>query len=169
MLIVPVPSRSASSSCATLARNISEEVTFSARSVTCSPTKRLLEAELVGQQDRLAILGERLPRLRPGGCNGIMNMPSFIARHRLRRASALPSTSEGRPMNSPQTIDWDEQEFAEVRPGIFGATVHTPNLTATLYRYDAGSSWETHAHPQDQMTYVMSGAIDFVVDGAPCA
>ena len=70
-------------------------------------------------------------------------------------------------MNSPQTIDWDEQEFAEVRPGIFGATVHTPNLTATLYRYDAVSSWETHAHPQDQMTYVVSGAIDFVVDGAP--
>ena len=70
-------------------------------------------------------------------------------------------------MNAPQTIDWDEQEFAEVHPGIFGATVHTPNLTATLYRYDAGSSWETHAHPQDQMTYVISGAIDFVVDGTP--
>src|SRR6476661_983316 len=66
-----------------------------------------------------------------------------------------------------QTIDWDDQEFSEVRPGIFGATVHTPNLTATLYRYDAGSSWETHAHPQDQMTYVVSGAIDFVVAGAP--
>ncbi len=72
-------------------------------------------------------------------------------------------------MHSPQTIDWDEQEFAEIRPGIFGATVHTPNLTATLYRYGAGSSWETHAHPQDQMTFVVSGAIDFVVDGRPCA
>ena len=70
-------------------------------------------------------------------------------------------------MYLPQTIDWDEQEFAEVRPGIFGATVHTPNLTATLYRYGAGSSWETHAHPQDQMTFVVSGAIDFVVDGRP--
>jgi quercetin dioxygenase-like cupin family protein len=70
-------------------------------------------------------------------------------------------------MDAPQTIDWDEQEFAEVRPGIFGATVHTPKLTATLYRYEAGSSWETHEHPQDQMTYVISGAIDFVVDGEP--
>src|SRR6476661_2474614 len=64
-----------------------------------------------------------------------------------------------------QTIDWDDQEFSEVRPGIFGATVHTPQLSATLYRYDAGSSWETHSHPQDQMTYVLEGTIDFVVDG----
>ncbi len=41
-------------------------------------------------------------------------------------------------MDTPQTIDWDEQEFTEVRPGIFGSTVHTPQLTATLYRYGAG-------------------------------
>jgi quercetin dioxygenase-like cupin family protein len=70
-----------------------------------------------------------------------------------------------RLMNRPQAIDWDAQEFVEVRPGIEGATVHTPQLTATLYRYSPGSSWETHAHPQDQMTFVVEGAIDFVVDG----
>lgn len=29
-------------------------------------------------------------------------------------------------------IDWAEEEFKEVRPGIYGATVHTPQLTATL-------------------------------------
>jgi quercetin dioxygenase-like cupin family protein len=67
----------------------------------------------------------------------------------------------------PQTIDWDELEFTEVRPGIFGATVHTPQLTATLYRYDPGSSWEEHHHPQDQITSVVAGEIDFVVAGAP--
>jgi quercetin dioxygenase-like cupin family protein len=70
-------------------------------------------------------------------------------------------------MNEPRTIDWDAQEFVEVRPGIHGATVHTPQLTATLYRYAPGSSWETHAHPQDQMTFVVEGAIDFVVAGEP--
>ena len=70
-------------------------------------------------------------------------------------------------MESARTIDWDAREFVEVRPGIRGSTVHTPQLTATLYRYDAGSSWETHAHPQDQMTFVVEGAIDFVVDGKP--
>ena len=70
-------------------------------------------------------------------------------------------------MDTPQTVDWDEQEFTEVRPGIFGATIHTPQLTATLYRYGPGSSWEEHQHPQDQITMVLEGAIDFVVAGAP--
>lgn len=69
--------------------------------------------------------------------------------------------------DSPQTIDWSTQEFTEARPGIFGATVHTPQLTAILYRYDAGSSWEEHQHPQDQITTVLTGAIDFVVGGSP--
>jgi len=115
-----------------------------------------------------------------------MNMPSFIVvlpgcagRHGEELAInwscaqdydsawCVSSTTEGSDMQTPQTIDWDEQEFAEVRPGILGATVHTPNLTATLYRYSPGSSWETHAHPQDQMTFVVAGAIDFVVAGRP--
>lgn len=69
-------------------------------------------------------------------------------------------------MDVPQTIDWDAQEYAEVRPGIFGATVHTPQLTATLYRYGAGTSWEEHQHSQDQITQVLEGVIDFVVNGA---
>lgn len=73
----------------------------------------------------------------------------------------------GDPMHRPQTIDWDQQQFTEARPGIFGATVHSPQLTATLYRYDGGSSWEEHEHPQDQVTCVIEGEIDFVVAGRP--
>ncbi len=68
-------------------------------------------------------------------------------------------------MSDAQKIDWSEQEFSEVRPDIFGATVHTPQLTATLYRYGGGSSWEEHQHTQDQITTVLEGVIDFVVDG----
>jgi len=70
-------------------------------------------------------------------------------------------------MSGAQKIDWSEQEFTEVRPGIHGATVHSPQLTATLYRYDGGSSWEEHQHPQDQITTVLEGAVDFLVDGQP--
>ena len=70
-------------------------------------------------------------------------------------------------MLDPQTIDWSEREFSEVRPGIFGSTVHTPQLTATLYRYGAGSSWEEHHHPQDQITMVLEGSVDFIVAGEP--
>lgn len=68
-------------------------------------------------------------------------------------------------MDTAQTITWAEQEFTEVRPGIWGSTVHTPQLTATLYRYDPGSTWEEHQHPQDQITTVLEGEIDFVVAG----
>ncbi len=70
-------------------------------------------------------------------------------------------------MDEPQKIDWSQREFTEARPGIFGATVHTPQLTATLYRYAPGSSWEEHQHPQDQITQVLEGEIDFVVAGQP--
>ncbi len=64
-------------------------------------------------------------------------------------------------------IDWADQEFTEVRPNVYGATVHTPQLTATLYRYGGGSSWEEHQHAEDQITTVLEGAIEFVVAGEP--
>ena len=70
-------------------------------------------------------------------------------------------------MSGEQKIDWGEQKFTEVRPNIYGATVHTQQLTATLYRYGGGSSWEEHQHPQDQITTVLEGVVDFVVDGRP--
>src|SRR3954463_13746705 len=62
----------------------------------------------------------------------------------------------------------DEGEFAEVRPGIFGATTDTDQLTVTVYRYEPGCAWETHAHPEDQVTFIAEGGtVDFVVDGRP--
>jgi quercetin dioxygenase-like cupin family protein len=60
---------------------------------------------------------------------------------------------------------WDEQDFSEVRPGIFGATIDTEQLTATVYRYEPGCEWETHDHPEDQITCVLEGGtVDFIVD-----
>ena len=60
------------------------------------------------------------------------------------------------------------QDWTEVRPGIFGATVDTEQLTVTVYRYEPGCEWETHEHPEDQVTFVAEGGtVDFVVDGRP--
>ncbi|MFN8215956.1 MAG: cupin domain-containing protein [Solirubrobacterales bacterium] len=70
-------------------------------------------------------------------------------------------------MENPRKIRWEDQELVEARPGIFGATVQTPQLTAILYRYEPGSSWEEHSHPQDQFTMVLEGTVDFVVAGEP--
>jgi quercetin dioxygenase-like cupin family protein len=66
---------------------------------------------------------------------------------------------------NPFTVDWSTREFFEVRPGIHGATVHTPQLTVTLYRYEPGSTWEEHEHPEDQVSSVIEGEIDFTVAG----
>ena len=63
---------------------------------------------------------------------------------------------------------WQDLDFSEVRPGIFGATIDTEQLTATIYRYEPGCAWETHEHPEDQVTCVIEGGtVDFVVDGRP--
>jgi quercetin dioxygenase-like cupin family protein len=64
------------------------------------------------------------------------------------------------------SLRWDDQEFTEVRPGIFGATIDSEQLTVTIYRYEPGCAWETHQHPEDQITFVSEGGtVDFVVDG----
>lgn len=62
-------------------------------------------------------------------------------------------------------VDWTTVPSSEVRPGIHGQTVHTPQLTVTRYRYEPGSSWEEHSHPEDQVTWVIDGEIDFTVAG----
>lgn len=62
-------------------------------------------------------------------------------------------------MKSPLVIDWDAREFVEMRPGIFGCTVVSADLTVTMYRYAPGSAWEQHHHPEDQLTIVLTGEI----------
>jgi quercetin dioxygenase-like cupin family protein len=59
----------------------------------------------------------------------------------------------------PLLIDWDAREFSEVRPHIQGCTIVSADLTVSMYRYAAGSEWEEHRHPEDQLTIVMSGEI----------
>lgn len=64
------------------------------------------------------------------------------------------------------SLDWDAQDFHPVRPGVLGATITTDQLTVTLYQYEPGSSWETHEHPEDQVTIVVGGGpITFICGG----
>jgi quercetin dioxygenase-like cupin family protein len=64
-------------------------------------------------------------------------------------------------VTSPLVIDWDAREFAEVRPDIHASTIVSADLTVSMYRYGAGSRWEEHHHPEDQLTIVVSGEIAF--------
>jgi quercetin dioxygenase-like cupin family protein len=68
-------------------------------------------------------------------------------------------------VKSPLVIDWGVREFAEVRPDIRGCTIVSDDLTVTMYRYGAGSEWEEHHHPEDQLTIVLQGEIVFRTGG----
>src|SRR5258706_10198523 len=80
MLTVPLPSTMFFVSCARLARNIRQEVTFSARSVMCSPTNASQKPSRSASRIASRSSGSVSDGLRPGGCSGIMNVPSFISR-----------------------------------------------------------------------------------------
>src|SRR6476620_7627599 len=75
-------------------------------------------------------------------------------------------TGEVMSLTEAIALKWDDQEFHEIRPGIFEATIDSSQLTATVYRYEPGCQWETHSHPEDQVTCVIEGGtVTFVVDG----
>ncbi len=71
-------------------------------------------------------------------------------------------------ITAPVVNAWLEQSFAEVRPAIRGSRTDMEQLTVSVYRYGPGSEWETHSHPEDQVTVIVQGGtIEFVVDGEP--
>lgn len=68
---------------------------------------------------------------------------------------------------SPSPIDWDSIPVEYPLPGIERQTVHGQNQTLVRYIYRSGSVFPVHQHPEEQITIVLSGCIDFTVDGAP--
>jgi quercetin dioxygenase-like cupin family protein len=55
----------------------------------------------------------------------------------------------------------------EPLPGISRQTVHGENQTLVRYIYQPGSVFPVHSHPEEQITIVLSGTIDFTVAGVP--
>ena len=71
-----------------------------------------------------------------------------------------------RGIREPASFRPDQQAVEPVRPGVEGATVETRDLTVTTYRYRPGAVWQEHAHPEDQLTMLLSGAeLRFTVGG----
>lgn len=64
-------------------------------------------------------------------------------------------------------IDWEQIPSEEPLPGIARQTVHGANQTLVRYVYQPGSIFPVHQHPEEQITIVLSGTIDFTVEGAP--
>src|SRR5258708_15787575 len=81
---------------AKLAKNIRHEVTFSARSVMCSPTNASQKPSFSANSIAARSSARVCHGCRDGGCTGIMNVPSFIVRSRHRLDVAAGGRFENR-------------------------------------------------------------------------
>jgi quercetin dioxygenase-like cupin family protein len=68
-------------------------------------------------------------------------------------------------MTSPTTNAWIDIPAESVFPGITRQVVHGDRQTMVRYVYAPGSVFPIHAHPEEQVTVVVSGRIAFDVDG----
>ena len=62
-------------------------------------------------------------------------------------------------------IDWDDIEAQEVFPGVVRQALTTETSTVVRYTYHPGCVFPVHQHPEEQVTIVHSGEIDFEVAG----
>lgn len=56
----------------------------------------------------------------------------------------------------------------ELVPGITGYYAHGNNLTLGLAELKAGSIIPLHQHIHEQITYIIEGELDMVIDGKNC-
>lgn len=64
-----------------------------------------------------------------------------------------------------QRIDWSEIPADEVYPGIRRQVLQGVRQTIVRYLYAPDSAFPIHSHPQEQVTLVIAGEIEFTVDG----
>lgn len=57
----------------------------------------------------------------------------------------------------------------ELVPGITGHYVHGEKLTFGYVELRAGSVIPEHRHPHEQITYILEGQLDMVIDGNACS
>ncbi len=53
----------------------------------------------------------------------------------------------------------------EIVPGYHGRFVHSEHLTLAYWNVDAGATLKLHAHPHEQVTLVLEGEFELIVEG----
>lgn len=56
----------------------------------------------------------------------------------------------------------------DLAPGITGHYAHGQQITFGLIELKAGSSVPLHHHMQEQITYILEGELEMLIDGVPC-
>lgn len=62
-----------------------------------------------------------------------------------------------------QSKSWQEVDVIEVYPGVVRQTISGAASTVTRYTYAPGSTFPMHRHPEEQITIVHQGTIEFEV------
>lgn len=66
---------------------------------------------------------------------------------------------------SNAVTSWAGTPSTEVFPGIHRQAITTETSTIVRYTYHPGCVFPEHQHPEEQVTLVHSGEIEFTVDG----
>ncbi len=64
-----------------------------------------------------------------------------------------------------QIINWDAIDEDEIYTGVTRQKLTTETSTVVRYTYHPGCVFPVHQHPEEQVTIVHSGAIEFEVGG----
>jgi quercetin dioxygenase-like cupin family protein len=70
-------------------------------------------------------------------------------------------------MTGASLHDWRTTSIETVFTGITRQVVHGERQTLVRYIYEPGAVFPVHRHPEEQITIVLSGQIEFDVDGTP--
>ncbi len=64
------------------------------------------------------------------------------------------------------TVDWSKIEWQKVRDGVDRKAFSGEGATLALHRLKPGHEPRPHAHPYEQIVYIMQGQVDFHVGEA---
>lgn len=62
-------------------------------------------------------------------------------------------------------FDWHSIVPRTMAPGFHGRFIHSASMTFALWEIDAGAMLPEHSHQHEQVTQLLSGAFELMVDG----
>ncbi len=68
----------------------------------------------------------------------------------------------------PQHIDVQKDENGNEVKAVVRLAAFGENLSAITCDFPKGFTWVPHAHPHEQLTICLSGAIEYTIDGETC-
>lgn len=64
---------------------------------------------------------------------------------------------------SVHSIDWSRLPWQQIRGGVYRKAFSGEGATVALHRLDPGHVPNPHAHPYEQIIYILEGEVDFHV------